>query len=281
MSFEETHAHGEVLRNSLMLHSYPLAVKLFRAGEEFPEKTRTPSDFGRRKWAICQAWAAARHIGWTVGIHAEQSVCPPSNILFGWAEEGADRHLAEAWLEMGIAKDVGGVKRFLDEHCRFRAQEYSGIVFSPLPWTRVLPDLVMIHCNPAQGVILTGGYLYKEGKSINSTFRSSAVCASAIIGTLKSNEPQFCLPCAGERGLARSQDSELIFIFPGEILADIVQGLEGMQKSGYNRFPIVPYLLYEPDLIPPYRKLQKKVKIAHLEGFPSDSMKGIKDRFTK
>jgi uncharacterized protein (DUF169 family) len=263
MTFEEIHAQGEVLRNLIMLHSYPLAVKFYRPGEEFPEKTRRPSDFEGRKWAICQAWAAARHIGWTVGINAKESVCPPSNILFGWAEEGADQHLVEAWLEMGIAKDVHGVERFLAEHCRFGCQEVSGIVFAPLSRAKVFPDLVMIHCNPAQAGILVGAYLHKEGKSINSNFRSSAACASALIGTLKKNEPQVCLPCSGERGLARSQDSELIFIFPGKMLGDIIQGLESMRKTGYSRFPIVPYLLYEPDLIPPYRKLQKKVRIVN------------------
>lgn len=261
MTLEEIHVKGEALRNLIMVHTYPLAVKFCKSDAEFPEKTRRPTDFKGRRWAMCQAWAVSRTVGWTVGLTPKESICPPGNILFGWAEPEEEQNLEDAWLEMGIAETADGVKRFLREHCRLEKGEYMGVVFSPLEWTRVVPDLVMVYCNPAQAGMLVGAHLYKEGKSIHSTFRSSAGCASALIGTLRAGGPQIVLPCMGERGLAKSQDSELIFTFPGEMLEDLINGLEGTRKHGYNRIPIVPYLLYEPDLIPPYLKLEKKLRI--------------------
>jgi uncharacterized protein (DUF169 family) len=124
-----------------------------------------------------------------------------------------------------------------------------------------VPDIVFIYCNPAQAGVLIPAFVYKEGRSFTSTFRSSAACASCIIGTLKADSPKIVIPCAGERGQAMSDASELIFSFPGGLLKDMVNGLETNRKYGYNRIPIVPNLLFEPDLIPPYAKLVKKLKI--------------------
>jgi uncharacterized protein (DUF169 family) len=124
-----------------------------------------------------------------------------------------------------------------------------------------MPDVVMINCNPAQAGVLIGACIYKDGKSINPTFRSSVVCASSIIGKLKTDESKISIPRTGEKGMGKSQDFELIFTIPGKMFGDIIEGLEVALKYGYNRVPTVPYLLYEPDLIPPYEKLEKKLNL--------------------
>jgi len=260
MSLEEIHKQGEILRKLTMVPTYPLAVKLYKDPAEFPDKTRRPKEWGQR-WAMCQAWTLSRTIGWTIGLTPEESVCAPQNVLFGWAEPENEKDFVDAWVEMGIAESEDGVKRFLREHCWLEKGEYAGIVFSPLQWTKVVPDIVLVYCNPAQAGVLIPAYVYKEGKSFTSTIRSSAVCASCIIGTLKTDQPNISIPCAGERGQAMSDDCELVFSFPGALLGDMVRGLEENRKHGYNRIPVVPNLLFEPDLIPPYAKLEKKLRI--------------------
>ena len=261
MSLEKLHEQGETLRRLLMLPTYPLAVRLYRDIVEFPAETRCPGDFRGRRWAICQAWGLSRKIGWTIGLTPHSSFCVPASILFGWAELENEEDLVNTWFEMGIAESVEGVKRYLKEHCWFEKGEYAGLVFSPLPWTKVEPDIVLVFCNPAQAGVLIAAYVYKEGKSLTSTSRSTAVCASCIIGTMKDDEPTLSIICAGARGLEMCDDSELILAFPGAMLGDMVDGLEANRKHGYNRIPVPPYLIFEPDPIPPYAKLKKKLKI--------------------
>ena len=260
MSLEETHQQGETLRRLLNLRTYPLAVKLCKNDSEFPDKVKRPRDMSR-KWAICQAWALARTTGFTVGITPGESICPPSNILFGWAEMEGDTEFINAWLDMRIAGSLEGVKRYINAHCWLKKGEFRGLVFSPLQWTKVIPDVIIVYCNPAQAGVLISSSIYKEGESFSSTFRNTAVCATAITGTIKKGGPNIAIPCTGERGQAMSQDDELIFSFPGKMLPDIVKGLEANRERGIVRMPTVPNLFFQPDLISSYSELEKKLRI--------------------
>jgi hypothetical protein len=57
-----------------------------------------------------------------------------------------------------------------------------------------------------------------------------------------------------------TQDNELIFSFPAAMLEEMVTNLESQTKKGYLRIPVVPYVTFGPQLVPPYAKLDKKLK---------------------
>jgi uncharacterized protein (DUF169 family) len=148
MSLEELHKGGNSLRDILRLRTQPLAVKLYKKAEEFPTKLHRPRDFGVR-WAICQAMTMARKIGWTAGVTREESICPPSNMLFGWAELEDEMDFVNACIDMGIGGNVDAAKKTIEQHWRLKKGEYAGIVFSPLTWTTIEPDVVLIYCDLA------------------------------------------------------------------------------------------------------------------------------------
>ncbi len=259
MPLADIRKKGESLRALTMVPSYPLAVKFYEDPSQFPEGVRRPRDRGR-KWAMCQAWALSRTVGWTIGLTPTESVCPPCNILFGWAELESLDAFVDCWLEMGICEDPEAVRGYIESHSWLEKGRYPGIVFSPLQWTKVVPDVVLLYCNPAQAGVLITAYIRKTGKSFDSTFRSSVVCATCLIGTMKKGEPAISIPCGGEKGQAMSGDSELIFAFPGDLLGLIVDGLEANKKVPYGRIPTVPNLMHEPELMPTYAKLDRKLK---------------------
>ena len=262
MDLQEVRTAGEALRNILVLPTYPVAVKLIKNAEDWPQKVRHPKDQGVNKWAVCQAIAMTRKIGWTVGLEPAESFCVPSNILFGWAKTEDEMALANAWLEMGVGENIDATKRIAKELDQLRKGEYSGIVFSPLQWSRIVPDVVLFYCDPVRAGVLIQACTSRDGKPFQSAFIPTAACVQSIFRPLVTGEPKMTIPCVGERGLSGSQDNELIFSFPIALLKDVVEGLEKARDAGYGcRIPVAPYLTFEPVSIPPYAKLGEKTKI--------------------
>ncbi len=76
---------ADLIRNSLRLKTFPVAVKFLKDNKDFPEKTRRPSVALGKRVAICQAVTMARVYGWTVGLTKEDILCVPAAIAFGFS----------------------------------------------------------------------------------------------------------------------------------------------------------------------------------------------------
>ena len=84
---------------------------------------------------------------------------------------------------------------------------------------------------------------------------------TAVVTFLPVVETKVTFPDDGWKGLGMASDNELIFTFPGTMLGDVITGLEKGREKGYTRMPIVPYVMFEAKLVPPFEKLEKKLKI--------------------
>ena len=91
---------------------------------------------------------------------------------------------------------------------------------------------------------------YKTGERITSSHAGfGASCIEGVLRTFLTKKPNVIIPGAGDRIFAATQDDEVAFTLPGEMLEDTVDSLK---KAGYAmgvRYPL-PISLSEPPLVP-------------------------------
>jgi len=254
---------GKTLMDVLRLQYFPLAIRLVRDEGEFPEGTRRPSLLKMRV-TMCQGFAMSRRIGWTVGLTVDDMKCVPNLVAYGFVELEDPSAPLKAFMAMGYYETEEIARKALASRPMLEPGKYKGIVVSPLAWTKVEPDLVMVYCNSAQAMRLIQATVYKTGEHVTTPL--SALGASCIEGALRTflaRRPGLVVPGPGDRFFGATQDDELVFTIPREMISGIVDAL---RKAGYEkgvRYP-VPVNIAEPMTVPDAwmilnEKLKRKV----------------------
>ncbi len=258
---EEFREKGKAINDLIRPHTFPLAVKFFKNVEDFPSKTRRPSDM-ELKVTICQAFSMARRYGWTIGITGQDLICVPALWGYGFGELEDESELINAICQMDYFKSTEGAKKLIEQTYRLPKGEYAGLVVSPLAWTKIEPDVVMIYGNPAQIMRLVHGFNYgSDGEFITSTFGGIfSSCMGGVLQTFLKNEPKVIVPGAGDRVFGMTADDELLFTIPADKLDLVIEGLKVTHSKGI-RFPIPIYLMFQPEFPRPYKALEDKMKI--------------------
>jgi uncharacterized protein (DUF169 family) len=57
----------EMIENYIRPATFPVGIKMLKAGEALPPKTRTPGDLGSR-FATCQTINIVRRYGWSIDL---------------------------------------------------------------------------------------------------------------------------------------------------------------------------------------------------------------------
>ncbi len=230
--------------------TFPVAVRLVKSADDFPDKTKRPlKDIGF-KTNICVGLTLARKYGWTVGMMAEDNACPIAAYTYGWRESEADSKdaLANFLKIVNYAANDEAAKVAIEAAAQFKLTQgqYAGVVFSPLERTKVEPDLVIVFCNPAQAMRLVHGATQDSGISVHSVFSGrGGTCIEGVLQTFKTKEPKVVLPGNGDRVWAMVQDDELAFTIPVNMLDLVIRGLEATHQTGI-RYPIPIDIRHEP-----------------------------------
>ncbi len=233
---------AEALNRFIRPLTFPLAVKLARSVDEFPEKTRRPArDMGFRT-NLCVGMTMARKYGWTVGMTADDSSCPIVAYTYGWSEPESEtrKALADFMIVMKYSADENAAKTTMEavDHVKLGKGQCAGVVFSPLERTKVEPDLVMIFCNPAQLMRLVHGATQETGVAVQSVFSGrGGTCTEGVLQTFETRQPKVVLPGNGDRVWAMVQDEEMVFTIPANWLDPVIGGLEATHQTGV-RYPI-------------------------------------------
>ena len=235
--------------------TFPLAMKMLRAGEEVPAGARRPwKDLGVRM-ATCQLWNTARRYGWTLAAGLEDLSCPPGKIVLGlepavpfYAEGHLCENMYTATAEAG-ARTEAAIPRF--EH-----GEYTTLVAAPLNRTSFEPDVVVVYGNPAQVLRLAIAALSQEGGRLEQSFSGRLDCSDLIVSTPRRGVAQVVLPCYGDRIFGQTQDDEMAFAIPPALLPALVEGLEGTHKGGI-RYPIPNFMRYTGKYPATYEHLEE------------------------
>jgi len=241
---------AEALNRLIRPLTFPIAVKLARSVDEFPEKTRRPSKDMGFKTNLCVGMTMCRKYGWTVGMTAEDNVCPIAAYTYGWSESEPEtkKALTDFMVVMKYAADESAARTSLEgaDKVKLSKGQYAGVVFSPLARTRTEPDLVMIFCKPGQLMRLVHGATQETGVAVQSLFSGRAgTCTEGVLQTFKTGQPKVVLPGNGDRVWAMVQDDEIAFAIPANRLDSVISGLEATHQMGV-RYPIPVDVRHEP-----------------------------------
>jgi len=241
---------AEALNRLIRPLTFPIAVKLVRSVDEFPDKARRPvRDLGF-KTNVCVGMTMARKYGWTVAMAAEDNACLIAAYTYGWSEpeSSAKKALADFMTVMKYTANEKAARTAMDavEQVKLSRGDYAGVVFSPLERTRVEPDLIMIFCNAAQLMRLVHGATQETGVPLQSIFSGrGGTCTEGVLQTFKSGQPKVVLPGNGDRVWAMVQDGEMAFTIPANLVDSVIGGLEATHQMGV-RYPIPVDIRHAP-----------------------------------
>jgi uncharacterized protein (DUF169 family) len=233
--------------------TFPLGIRMLRAGEGLPDKVRRPSADMGIKVAICQTFSIARRYGWALAVGRDDLSCPLAKTAFGF--EPVLPYYADGNLACGMYVEAqGAAARTEAEVPKFALGEYERLLVAPLSRAAFEPVVGLVYANSAQVMRLVAAALYQRGGRLHSSFSARLDCADAVIETMRSGEPQVILPCYGDRIYGQTEDHEMAFAFPWTRAAELIEGLRGTQRGGI-RYPIPAYLRYTGEFPEKYRKL--------------------------
>jgi uncharacterized protein (DUF169 family) len=254
----KTKEMADFISNTLRLKTFPVAVKFLQDQADFPSKTRQPSVVLGKRVTICQGVTMARNYGWTVGLTRDDLICVPAMIVFGFTEvSDQPETLGNLFCEAEFAKDREAGKKEAESMSRLEKGEYQAMVLAPLEKSLFEPDTVVIYGNPAQIVRSVVALVYEEKRRITGNFGGKVECSEYLIAPFKTQSPRVVIPGMGDRIFSMTQDDEMVFALPGEILEELVQGLKDSGKKIGARYPITFYQNFQPEFPKLYQDFAK------------------------
>jgi len=241
----------------IRLQSFPIGIKILSKNQELPEKAIRPARYGIQI-SLCQWTTMARRWGRLVGVLADDVNCSPCLAGLGLKKMPDPSILATYFLEMGYFDSPELSERATKALDPLPAGALSGVVMFPLAQAPMDPDLIVIYGIPAQMARLAAGYVYHTGELIPSNTTGFGLSCLSTVKPFWTGKPAFVHPGRGERILAGTDDTEMLFTFPSRNLETLVDGLEKTHQKG-TRYPIQSYMLYEPPQIPPVKELDDKL----------------------
>jgi uncharacterized protein (DUF169 family) len=226
----------EALGRHVRPDSFPLAIRMLRAGEAVPEGLRIPSKSLGEHWIVCQSIGVARRYGWGIAVGRDDVICPLSAIAFGFRKPN-DEYL-HGYASVGMyCEDEAAATRLEADTWRFEPGTYDYVCVAPIARATFEPHVIAVYANSAQVMRLVNAALYSRGGRIESTTGGRLDCAEIVIQTMTTRAPKVIIPCNGDRVFGMAQDTEMVFACPWEFVDELLKGLEGTYKGGV-RYPI-------------------------------------------
>jgi uncharacterized protein (DUF169 family) len=188
----------------------------------------------------------ARTYGWTMEVRDEDTNCLLVRSIYGWDPVTEDTVRWSNEFSVGLyAKDVETSQKLAAHLYRFE-EGIGGLVISPLARTKVIPDVVLVYCLPAQAMRFIQAYLYMAGGVLNfSSAGRIGSCHEGVVKAIQTGEPQLALLGNGDRVWGGAQDSEVLFACPANRLDVLMEGLIATHQAGL-RYPVPAYMNYSP-----------------------------------
>jgi len=262
---KEWHELGKELRRYINPETFPVGIRILKNREEIPSGTRTPLKDLKVKMAHCQAAAISRKYGWTIAMTKEDLGCAISGHTYGWERANQDGAI-DFLTRMNYAANHVSALKILQSFITLEPGQCESVVYSPLEWTKIVPDVILIYLNPAQLMRCIHGSTQRTGQPITCSFSGRAAsCTEGVLGAFLDQSPKVVVPGNGDRVWATTQDHEMAYALPASHLKDLVEGLAKTHKRGI-RYPIPTFLRYQPEvgltlpLIKIFQPIEKKIK---------------------
>jgi uncharacterized protein (DUF169 family) len=238
--------------------TFPLAIQMVERMEQIDPRARRPKRDLGVEVTICQAIGMARRYGWSLAITAEQDInCPLVFAPFGFKPASAFQDEGHACAGIYTASPELGAKTEAVVP-RLPRGRFIGIQIAPLARAGFEPDALCVYGNSAQVMRLVQAALWSEGGALSSLSAGRVDCAEIIIRTMLTGQPQYILPCSGDRIFGLTEDDEMIFAMPAAWAERVISGLEGTHKGGI-RYPIPKFMRYVPQYPASYEQLRQEL----------------------
>ncbi len=227
---------NETLNTYIRPQTFPIAVRLFAAGEALPAKVKIPvRDLGY-PIALCQAWALSRRHGMVVAVGKEDQCCIEGHIAMGFMDHPPQ----------------GGLG---DDSKNHEPGRYAYMVSAPIDRADFEPDLICLFVNSAQAMRLAQAAANGGGGIAPTLPSGMGSCGDIAARTVKTDLSQFILPSGGTRVYASTQDDELIFTIPKSKIDLMMKALQDTHAIGF-RYPVLTDVRHRPNL-PPFLEIPK------------------------
>lgn len=260
MNLKSIHKNAKEIRNTLCLLTYPLAVKMLNSKQDIPKEAKRPlKDMGYHL-DLCQAFAISRWEKKTIAMFKEDMWCMSPTISLGFVKPSLE--YLEGSHHLSSAMNQNAARNVVQSFPRFKVGEYSGIVFAPLEKCNFEPDLFIIYCEPHQ---LTHILVMKnciDGENVTSVLSGHGACIFAVVPTMQNKKCNVISPCKGAREDAMTQNNEVIFSAPIEILEDLIKASHYLDKHGEG-MPLSFKLQYERKLKDGYADIGRTMGIKY------------------
>jgi len=246
MSLEKYHKMGEIIDRFLRPNTFPVAYKLIKDESEIPEKALRPVKNYKTRLLICQCLHLTKTTGRTHALLTEDNYCLEGSCAHGWAEKPPYMQDGTA-IYPRLVPDLQIAKKFeQDKPAVSTDKGYIGCVMSPLGWTKVEPDLILLSLNAARmNRVIEGICDQTAEKIVAENSGRGGLCCWGIAPTINSGKPTYVIPTFGEYRFTGDSDDDMWFILPVSYLEPLVKGFEHMYKAGW-RYPIPRFVEHEP-----------------------------------
>ena len=263
---------GQAIYDKLHLATFPVAIKYYKEKSEIPRNVTRPGSMNK-KMSICQTFTMARKFNQSYAISAEDNFCTPSSVGHGWVpitmEEFVESQVRQKWHKDEAAEKRRAEKLYERNYQNLIALGYRGLIASPLPETRVIPDTILIYGNGAQitHIIHALNYEHKKKYAVSSNFEGfGESCGKGGLMPFITRKAQIVIPGAGDRAFGGIQDHEIAIGMPGNFIFYVLQNLfktGGTQGLGFPIRALIPMNLTE-NLTPGF-KYMREVFDKHLK----------------
>ncbi len=236
------------LEELLRLNTRPVGVKMYEKSSDLPRK---PQNF---KLNICQIMAMARYQGRANTGTPDKMICAMGAACVGLIKTPEDIESGKAAVGP-YCKDVEAGRTFMANTYKIgdQGKKYEGIFVEPLENMKEDPDVVVVYCTPAQAMRFIHANTYETGEKISADTVAEAALCSSIGYAIAERKPVIGFPCAGDRIFGGTQNDELVFVAPFEIMeSKIIPGLVETAKGGFSVFPVAPNMNWTPAMPPTY-----------------------------
>jgi uncharacterized protein (DUF169 family) len=243
----------------------PLAIRMVEREEDLHPRARRPlRDLGVQV-TICQTVGMARRYGWHLGITPADINCPLTFIPFGFAAPVAYSTEGHACAGVYTESPEAGA-RSESIVPRLPRGKYAGIEMAPLNRAAFEPDVICVYGNSAQVMRLVQASLYRRGGALQALSSGRIDCAEIVVRTMLTGEPQYILPCTGDRMFGMTEDDEMAFAMPSAWIDEVIEGLKGTHRGGV-RYPITKFMRFTPA----YPKQYERLRTALAEQEPAET----------
>lgn len=257
---------NDILLRYLRVKTHPLSIKFINSSSEIPEGVMRPGIF-KVKMALCQINTISRRWNMALAATPEDINCAAALLSFGWGNLGdldREEELVNFMVSAGYVKDSEKAKSSLKAQSFFKGEkklDSKGLIVAPIDAGVIKePDVILIYGNPAQIARLVQSMIYAEGGVIESRAHLGLSCISEMIEPVVSKKAIYIVPGRGERQIGMASDDEMAFALPGDKFENLLTGLRETDEKG-TRYPVQPYLFFEPRFNKAVSQLIKKIKL--------------------